>query len=322
MRELQQNAVAKRHTMTEANDANEHAGNLTDWQQEYDQISGGRFYGKINEVALSHMQVFREHTSQALRQQCNVWPGSLWLGIPVRKQDCRINGQQLKHNDVMCRPGHCDFELITPSAFDIYGLVVDHKKLKITAAAQGIELNQKSLQEHIRLEVPAATLNAVKFLLDRLLSNDTLDIATGVHQDILITALLGLLRDEVPNTKVAPSYGHRRAVVDQVKQYIDQSKDAPVTMTELCALANVSRRTLQYSFDTILGISPLQFLRLTRLNRVRRQLAQPGSNHSVADIAAYWGFWHLSQFAKDYKQLFGESPSDTLHHRVQVPTDE
>nr|WP_269767767.1 helix-turn-helix domain-containing protein [Oleiphilus messinensis] len=32
----------------------------------------------------------------------------------------------------------------------------------------------------------------------------------------------------------------------------------------------------------------------------------------VADVAADWGFWHLSQFSKDYRQLFGERPSDTL----------
>ncbi|WP_408635108.1 helix-turn-helix domain-containing protein [Oleiphilus messinensis] len=32
----------------------------------------------------------------------------------------------------------------------------------------------------------------------------------------------------------------------------------------------------------------------------------------MADVAADWGFWHLSQFSKDYRQLFGERPSDTL----------
>ena len=30
------------------------------------------------------------------------------------------------------------------------------------------------------------------------------------------------------------------------------------------------------------------------------------------DVAARWGFWHLSQFAVDYKKLFGELPSRTL----------
>jgi AraC family transcriptional regulator, ethanolamine operon transcriptional activator len=32
----------------------------------------------------------------------------------------------------------------------------------------------------------------------------------------------------------------------------------------------------------------------------------------VQRIASHWGFWHAGQFAHDYKQLFGENPSDTL----------
>nr|WP_237707167.1 hypothetical protein [Pseudoalteromonas sp. BSi20652] len=29
-------------------------------------------------------------------------------------------------------------------------------------------------------------------------------------------------------------------------------------------------------------------------------------------MAANWGFWHAGQFAKDYTQLFGENPSQTV----------
>ncbi|MGD8912996.1 MAG: AraC family transcriptional regulator, partial [Candidatus Thiodiazotropha sp.] len=36
----------------EAFDADLHAGNLTDWQQEYDQTSRGNFHGSIVELAL------------------------------------------------------------------------------------------------------------------------------------------------------------------------------------------------------------------------------------------------------------------------------
>jgi len=93
---------------------------------------------------------------------------------------------------------------------------------------------------------------------------------------------------------------------------VDEHLDGPVTMEELCQLTHVSRRTLQYSFTAILGISPLQFLRLTRLNRVRRALRSASPEQSVTEIATYWGFWHLGQFAHDYKQQFGECPSHTL----------
>jgi AraC family ethanolamine operon transcriptional activator len=35
------------------------------------------------------------------------------------------------------------------------------------------------------------------------------------------------------------------------------------------------------------------------------------SADTVGDVAARWGFWHLSRFAADYRQHFGELPSAT-----------
>ncbi len=56
-----------------------------------------------------------------------------------------------------------------------------------------------------------------------------------------------------------------------------------------------------------------QYIRIFRLNRVRYELgtAFPAAG-KVSDIANRFGFWHMGQFAKDYKYFFGELPSATL----------
>jgi AraC family ethanolamine operon transcriptional activator len=69
----------------------------------------------------------------------------------------------------------------------------------------------------------------------------------------------------------------------------------------------------------------VSFLRAMRLNGVRRALRKAdGVHESVADVAARWGFWHLSHFAADYKAMFGELPSETLRNgnlrRLAAPT--
>ena len=127
----------------------------------------------------------------------------------------------------------------------------------------------------------------------------------------MLTTLLELLRQETPVQRNATSYAHRKAVVDQVKDWMVEHQDMPVTMTELCELTHVSRRTLQYSFESIVGTSPLKFLKAARLNQVRRALSDITDDRPVSAIAADWGFWHPGQFAKDYKGLFGENPSQT-----------
>ncbi|WP_016853805.1 helix-turn-helix domain-containing protein [Halomonas smyrnensis] len=302
--------------MWEAWDANEHAHNLTDWSQEYDQFGQGGFYGRIDEIHLPAMQVFKEYTSHALGQQCNVWPDSLWIGIPAAAGDCRINGHRVGEREIMCQPGGHDFELVTPDAFGIYGLVVGREWLARACGAAARPLLDADPERLMRLQLPRQTRQATTFLIERLLGLEGEGLEPRVHQDILGLALQDILREETPNTERPPSYRHRRRVVDRVRDHLESGATPPVSLEELCEIAHVSQRTLRYSFTSILGVSPIQFLRLTRLNRVRRRLCEPEAETTVSQAAADWGFYHLGQFARDYRRLFGESPSATLsRHR-------
>ncbi|MDO6460131.1 helix-turn-helix domain-containing protein [Granulosicoccaceae sp. 1_MG-2023] len=313
---MHQNEKAKalKRCVSVSEDANEQADNLTNWDQEYDQIGNGRFYGRIDELHLPGLQVFNEHTSQALRQQCRVLPESIWFGLPLKTEDMRINGQQPEQTDVLCRPGDTQFELVTPANFDMLSVVVDRKELERHAAAQGIEIKLLDATSYPRLKLSQNTLRNIQFLLKRIVSTKSNLLNVQIHHDLLVMALLELLAEEKPNRTVPPSYARRKAVVDRIRHHVEAAGDAPVTMAELCEVGCVSRRTLQYSFETILGISPRQFLRASRLNRVKRMLSSAESG-SVADIAAINGFYHHSQFSADYKRLFGELPSETLAHK-------
>ncbi len=84
-------------------------------------------------------------------------------------------------------------------------------------------------------------------------------------------------------------------------------------LSELCATANVSERTLQYAFRDIMGMSPLTYLHRLRLHRARDELrAAKSSATTVTDVAMNWGFWHFGEFSRAYKNCFGEVPSRTL----------
>ncbi len=84
-------------------------------------------------------------------------------------------------------------------------------------------------------------------------------------------------------------------------------------LSELCATANVSERTLQYAFHDIMGMSPLTYLHRLRLHRARDELRTAKSSATtVTDVAMNWGFWHFGEFSRAYKNCFGEVPSKTL----------
>ncbi|WCN07785.1 helix-turn-helix domain-containing protein [Marinomonas mediterranea] len=298
---------------TEAFDADLHAENLTNWNQEYDQTSRGSFFGSITELAFDDLQVFQEYTSQALQQKCIVWPDSVWLGIPVENQEAsRINGLSIHPHTIMCRPGDYEFQLTTPEDYNLYGMVVQLESLMKTAAIHGVELNWKELMQHGRLALPEQTLRDVRVVLQRMLDMSTHTKANRMSYDVLMMALLEVLKEETPQPASTQTFHRRKEVVDTARRFIEAHPDVPLTVTDLCEVANVSRRTLQYSFESIIGISPIQYLRISRLNGARRNLIKSDIDTTVSDVAATWGFWHLSQFAKDYRNLFGERPSQTL----------
>jgi AraC family ethanolamine operon transcriptional activator len=313
---LQNEIIQYGRIQVEATDADQHAHNLTNWQQQYDQVSAGSFYGQLVEIQFEGLQLFQEHTSQALRQTCNTWDKSLWLGIPVdENKNSKINGLSIDSNNIMCRPGNREFELITPHNFDIYGLVVEQNKIQAMAESQNISIDWTHLYQQGRLTLPTKTIMALRFILNNLLSANEMSSShqrpAKLQHDVIMMALLESLENSQSVKSEPLSFFRRQQIVEQVKDYLRRHQDSAVTINDLCTLSHVSRRTLQYSFETILGISPLRYLRLSRLNGVRRELLAT-EKESIADIAAKWGFWHLSQFTQDYKQLFNELPSVTL----------
>ena len=297
--------------MLEAADAEEQAHNLKDWQQQYDQISHGEFYGRINEVSLNHIHAFREYTSQAVRQQCNVLPDSIWLGFSADEKNCRINGHNVDNQTLMVRPGNTEFELVTPEKFNIYGIVVSQDALINVADKQDIAFNLALLNSPMRAW-PSQKLDQLKCLLNQIIKPNDVSVAGALQQDTLLMTVLDILQQDDADRQQSPSLAKRQTVVAKVKDHLLSHPNKQITITELCELAHVSRRTLQYSFEDVLGISPLRYLRLSRLNAVRRTLLSGiNDDETILMIAEQWGFWHAGQFAHDYTQLFGENPSQT-----------
>ena len=76
--------------------------------------------------------------------------------------------------------------------------------------------------------------------------------------------------------------------------------------------------TLERAFKERMGITPKIYVRLRRLSGVRHDLLTKRKGETIAEIASIWGFTHLSQFAKDYRNLFDELPSETLSSKTTL----
>jgi AraC family ethanolamine operon transcriptional activator len=84
-------------------------------------------------------------------------------------------------------------------------------------------------------------------------------------------------------------------------------------MADLCAAVGAGERTIHEAFREHLGTTPMAYQKALRLNAARQALVRAGARTKVTDVALDWGFLHFGWFSQDYRRLFGETPSQTLH---------
>jgi transcriptional regulator GlxA family with amidase domain len=83
----------------------------------------------------------------------------------------------------------------------------------------------------------------------------------------------------------------------------------PVTVEEICAHIDVSRRWLEYSFRESLKVTPHEYMRRERLANARRLLAEE-PKEKILSVAERVGFSSAKQLTKAFRREFGVSPRE------------
>lgn len=104
-------------------------------------------------------------------------------------------------------------------------------------------------------------------------------------------------------------------ILRDVMQHIEAHAHKPISIPEIAAAYGVSPRTIHKQF-AIRGMTPMTFVKLTRLRAAHRRLADPDRKTSVTGVAFECGFTNLGHFARDYRKEFSELPSETLKRNL------
>jgi AraC-like DNA-binding protein len=100
-------------------------------------------------------------------------------------------------------------------------------------------------------------------------------------------------------------------IVRRADEYLREHRARPIYTNELCDVVGVSPRTLHSAFAALYGCSPHAYLKRRRLLMVHRVLQASEGALLVKTAALDHGFWHLGNFARDYRALFGVVPTVT-----------
>ena len=79
-------------------------------------------------------------------------------------------------------------------------------------------------------------------------------------------------------------------------------------LSDLARHARCSPASLNRLFKESLQLSPLEYLKLCRLERAAKNLRQ--SSSSIKDLALQHGFYDAFHFSKSFKEVYGMSPRE------------
>ena len=132
------------------------------------------------------------------------------------------------------------------------------------------------------------------------------------RDESLAVAVIDALFDEGNADKV--SSAKTQQFVTKALEIIHDSELDSISAVELCAQSQCSQRTLEKGFSHRFGVTPKKYINVLRLARVHKGLRNFDVQDcdSIIELAGIHGFWHMGQFAADYRRIYGELPSDTL----------
>jgi AraC-like DNA-binding protein len=142
-------------------------------------------------------------------------------------------------------------------------------------------------------------------------------LAVGNLQLLLIQGLLQIQPNNYTEALTDSAGPASATVAKRAIDLMEAHPETPWSTPELARAIGVSARALQRAFERSRQPSPMIYLRRVRLRRVHAELAANSPDSAtVTMVAGRWGFVHLGRFASQYRELFGETPSQTLRGRA------
>ncbi len=102
------------------------------------------------------------------------------------------------------------------------------------------------------------------------------------------------------------------SLAERVVYFMWENVEQRITLQSICDHLHCGMRRLIYSFTDSFGVGPMRYLKILRLNAVRRKLKEARGDIRILDVAGDFGFWHMGHFSSDYKRMFGTAASETI----------
>ena len=291
------------------------------WRAEFTQLGPAERASMINLVHSDNAGICHFEFNSKFDQRMYVLPGYYSFGLlEANTTRAMVQGKTAPPGALVAFPRQDEAHGVSSAGF--HGNGIHFKGTYLEAIAETV------FRTPLRFLVPKARIYSLNGpLLSRLQGElykwrqmaepdfrNTTTLLAHREEALAITILNGLrLSADIHETPFMSS----DKVVKLVLDYVHSEAPEEITAVEMCTLANCSQSWLEHSFKKRFGVTPKKYLKYLRLSRLRDNLLNPNEidGRTVIELASVYGFWHMGQLAADYRNVYGELPSDTLNRR-------
>ncbi|MCF6312530.1 MAG: helix-turn-helix domain-containing protein [Verrucomicrobiales bacterium] len=291
------------------------------WDIDFWQLDKGRFEAQLTHIVTPSVILAECKFNRKIEQKGAAPEGFRTFGIPAdRALNLRWRGKPVGSDNLLLFPRGDQLDSVSNPGFHVFAFSVSEQRLTQSVDRRGLSSINELFPDTDLIQCTHTKLNHIRKLASQLANavksrQNLLEQPAFLNElefDLVEKVLDAIITsDSIIETRPMAKV-RSRALKNALTVIADHSNEA-LTLAEVERLSEASGRTLRYAFEEAFDISPKQYLQAYRLNQVRRLLLRPPvKNPIVADVANAWGFWHMGQFAADYRRMFGELPSTTI----------
>jgi AraC-like DNA-binding protein len=240
------------------------------------------------------------------------------LAIPQPGPGLKFSGEEMDYCRLASAMTGEELDVHASRGLKQFVIIMDHERLLTLAEEIGLPAPVQRALRPGRSTMPlvakpqavAALSRGLADLLRHGAAGELLIDAESLEDWIYAETLSILDVAEAPLGRPSAAVLVRRAT-----EIVDAHR-GPLRIAALSRTLRVSQSTLENAFRNVAGVGPHAFFLRRRLNHARSVLLreEPG-RRKVTEIAGELGFSELGRFAVRYRQMFGETPSETLRRR-------
>lgn len=285
---------------------------VKNWHLDFNLLGKDDFSAEIHMIYNDQFSLVHEKLIGNIEQNGKTQDGFVVFSIPVKNNSFYWFDTKVR-NELFLFPKKNTFKVISNGTFEVYVISISEALFFDTMQQMGMTKNNKLFngQPHnlyLSNNFSSRLINLLYYFLN---TNRNLTKKNNALINTIVQSLIKYI-DQIELQKDQSKIKKKdRAIINAV-EIINTQIETLYSIKQLCILTGISERSLLYGFKEKYNTTPSNYVKSVRLNKVKRELYNVKRNR-ISSIAGKYNFWHMGQFAKDFKNKFGILPSEAIN---------